>query len=114
MKKYLKSFWFCFFGFILLFTIYDYIKHLMYDDSTFRDHALDWFLFSSISILTLSGIIYASYLIIQKLIKPRNFAFDGVGVALAFVVHIKITGPLYNQLFWPHDTLYFFLDGCHF
>lgn len=103
----LKSFWFSFFSFLFLYTVYDYIKHLRYDDTTFLDNAFDWFLFSAISVISLSVIIYGTFLIVNKVFKMNHFAFDGIGVAIAFITHINILGPYFNQTFWPHDSLLF-------
>ncbi|MFN1835398.1 hypothetical protein AB2B38_009060 [Balneola sp. MJW-20] len=102
------SFWFWFFGAIALYTTYDYFKHLAYPDSIFLEHAYQWLAFTIASMLTMCLIMFGIHRFLQKWTYTRHFMFDGIGVAIAMIVHITLTGPLWDRLIWTASDLNFF------
>ena len=101
------SFWFWFFSALSLYTIYDIIKHLMYPDSIFLQHWVQWTLFSVISLISIMAVITLVHLFLQKWTLSSHWLFGGIPIFVAISVHIQFTGPLWNTLFWPHNQLLF-------
>lgn len=109
MKSYLHSHWFWFSVIFIGYSIYDYAEHISRPDSVFEQYPLDWFLFSLGSVLTIGlGIFLIDHGL--KRIKVLNLIAELLAFVVAFWIHLGVSGPLWNHLFWPHDKLYFHLN----
>ena len=92
---------------ILMYSCYDYWAHISRKGSVFEAHPGDWLWFTIFSIATVLGIFYLVNRGLQTFFSQRGILFEMIGLFMAISCHLLLTGPLFNQWFWPHDKLYF-------
>ena len=109
-----RGFRFWFVLFVISYSIYDYLEHVLRRDSIFQEHPFDWLLFtvSSVSFLLVS-VLLLKYLF-ERLFKTKSILLEAIAIGLWLTLHIKIIGPLMNHIFWPHDKLLFMFSFSAF
>lgn len=107
MRKYFKSYWFWFFVTLAVLGLLDYTDHITRDYSTFRDIYLKWFLFTVCSTGTICLSIYYLNLGLAKNFKTENLITQSVAITLAMLVHMYISGPIFNTLIFGYSFLDF-------
>ncbi len=109
MRRYFLSHWFWFFVFLISYSVYDYFNHISRPGTLFETYPTDWFLFSFVSTLTVAFSIYfiANGLLV---IRVPSIVAEIIAFTLSFLIHLGLTGPIWDYYFWPHEELHFPLD----
>ena len=96
---FVRSHWFWFFAVLTVVSGLDYWDHISRPDSSFQEAPGAWFGFTAASHVSLCVIAYALARLASKLSIPQLGA-DVAGVAIAVGSQLKITGPLWDTVFW--------------
>lgn len=104
----MKSYWFWFYTTIGAISIVDYIDHLSRTESHFRDIKLDWFIFTLASTLTVCLSIYLLNALTKKIFKTDNLILQSISIIFGLLIHIYISGTIYDRLIFGERTLSFF------
>lgn len=107
MKLFFKSYWFWFYTTIWTISVIDIIDHLTRTISYFRDIKLDWILFTFASTLTVCLSIYVTHTLIKKLFKADNLILQSISIIIGGLIHVYISGPIYDRLIFGEVTLHF-------
>jgi hypothetical protein len=110
MKIKFSSYWLWFYLTISLLSLIDYIEHISRPEQSFAQNKLDWFIFTFSSNLTLCLATAIMNFLLIKLFKSKNIIFESLSILFGLIIHICLTGPLYNKLFYPQSTLTFFIN----
>jgi len=109
MSSYRYSHWFWFFVLLAIFSAFDYFEHISRTGSLFSKHPSEWLLFSFASSITVGFTLYFGANLLNAL-KINALVADLSAFVLAMVLHLSLTGSLWNKLLWPHSKLIFHLD----
>ncbi len=99
------SHWFWFMILMVGYGVYDCLEHISRENQIFREYPLKWTLFTFFSTFTVMTLTYVFSTVLQRL-HLREIVGSSIGFALSFAIHLKITGPLWDNIFW-FDELYF-------
>lgn len=102
--------WMVISGGLLLYTFYDIYEHISRPGSTFEANPVMWFVFSLVSFITLMGLMFLVTRLLDRLFNGYQVMKEVLGLFTAVSFHILISGPIYNQLFWPADQLLFYFN----
>ena len=102
-----RKFNFWFIGIVLIYSTYDYIEHVLRENSTFNQHPFDWFLFSAISISFLVLTVLLIKQVLDKVFIKGGLLNEVAAIAVWLIIHINLFVPVFNKLFWPYDQLHF-------
>ncbi|WNJ18392.1 hypothetical protein [Pontibacter sp. G13] len=107
MPPLFKRFGFWFTLVAISYSTYDYFEHITRNESVFEDHPWHWLAFTATStaamILTVLGIKY----LLERLFNARNLLIETAAIGSWIYLHISLWGPMFNQLCWPFDELFF-------
>lgn len=54
--------------------------------------------------------MFAIVMVLNRTLQGRAVIKEVTGLFIAVSVHVNISGPLYNSIFWPYDELYFYFN----
>lgn len=107
VKQLIKSYWFWFYVIICTISVIDIVDHLTRTESYFLDIKLDWILFTFASTLTVCLSIYVTHTLTKKLFKTDNLIFQSISIVIGGLIHIYISGPIYDRLILEEMILNF-------
>jgi hypothetical protein len=108
LRAYLKSYWFWFYLIITLYTVYDFFDHIFREDGAyFNDQWAQWLLFTICCLGTLCLCIYFFNLLLKKLFKSETLISQSLAIVSAMLVHLYISGRIFDLLIFGHSTLMF-------
>lgn len=96
----IRDYFWVFIGLLSLISLADFVDHLTRSNtSVFRDQWLDWLGFTVASTAMVLLVV-----LLGHLLGPRQgfsrFGLDLIAAALAPLVHVTLSGPLADHLFW--------------
>lgn len=87
-------------------TAADYLDHVNRPGAPFNLQPMAWFAFTAASHVTLLCAAFGFAHLLRKLpISP--LAADTFGLAGAVGLHVMVSGPLWNAVFWPESQMTF-------
>ncbi len=101
-----RSHWFWLVLVLTLVSIADYLDHIARPGSVFAADPFAWLAFTAASHTSFLVIAYAFSRIGLAINMPPLLS-DTLGVCVATVAHLTLTGPLWDQLLWPPSELIF-------
>ena len=108
MRQFFKSYWVWFYLTVGIISVVDFADHVTRTDSSyFRDNLLAWFLFTLTCTLTVCLSVYLINNWTKKLFKADNLIFQSIALVLAMLIHIYLSGPIYDRLIFGQVTLNF-------
>ena len=108
LKQFLKSYWFWFYVTVTLISVVDFFDHINRTDAGFRDIWFNWLLFTTASTVTVCLTIYFTNTLTKKLFGIENLIFQSISIILGLLVHIYVSGPIFDRLIFGRVTLHFF------
>lgn len=108
------SYWSLYYITICLISLIDFIEHLSRETSLFRDIWVNWLLFTTISTVTVCLSIFLLNKITEKTAKSEHVLLQSVCILAGGMIHIYITGPIYDLLFLEKRTLIFLFNPTSF
>lgn len=101
-----RSHWFWFALLMTFVSTADYFDHILRPDAPFGDRPWDWLGFTAASHVSFLLAAYGLALALKRLPVP-SLATDTAAIAVAVVIHLKLTGPFWTAVFWPEGTMHF-------
>lgn len=105
----LRSHWFWFFAILTVLSGLDYWDHIARPGSRFEADKAAWFGFTAASHVTVCAIAYgiarAGAGLSQRYSIPQ-IVIDTLGFAVAVAMHLLVTGPLWDKLFWFDELMF--------
>ncbi|WP_224485533.1 hypothetical protein [Robertkochia aurantiaca] len=90
-----------------LYTLFDYFEHTNRPGSLFAAHPMQWLMFTFTSLLVLLFVMIGLSQVLKRFIKGYAPLCELAGLLGAILIHIWVSGPLLNMIFWPHAELNF-------
>ena len=110
MKINLRSYWFWFYSIIIVLSGIDYLDHISREGSQFAHHKLEWLFFTIASTLTICLATYLFNYLLSKAFKRTNIAFESIAISLSIVLHVLLSGPIFNKLLFQYIGLHFYFN----
>ncbi|MFZ6010441.1 MAG: hypothetical protein ACOYXT_08820 [Bacteroidota bacterium] len=111
MKIKLNSYWLWYFVALTALSLVDFAEHITRTDTYFFERKWSWLLFCLASgwslILAIATVNYG----LTKLFKRQHLILESASIVAGMFVHIYITGPLNNELFFSDSQLNFFFNA---
>jgi hypothetical protein len=106
--RFLKSYWFWFYVIVTIISVVDFIDHISRTDSHFRDIWFKWLLFTIASTMTVCLTIHFTNTLTKKLFGIDNLIFQSISIIIGLLIHIYLSGPIFDWLIFGRVTLNFF------
>lgn len=110
MKINFRSYWFWFYSALVVLSGFDYFNHISFTQSKFSQHKLDWFFFTIASTLTICFAVYFFNHLFLKIYKKTNIVFESIAISLSIIVHVLLSGPIFNKFLFQYTILHFYFN----
>ena len=85
---------------LVIYTGYDIYEHISRGD-IFAEYPLRWAIFSLASVTSILTIAIVSSVLLKK--ATSEIVASTLGITLAVLCHLTLSGPLWDQLFWFNE-----------
>jgi hypothetical protein len=102
-----KKYWFWFSLIVIGYSTYDYFEHILRPDDVFKDYPIDWLLFTIGATGSLLIIFFGLKFLLDHYTKLPALLNELIALGSWMFLYLQFIGALVNQLFWPHDELFF-------
>lgn len=108
LRSSLRSYWFWFYLIITLYSVYDFFKHIQYDNVLyFREHWVQWLIFTICCTASVCFCIYAFNLLLKRVLKKETLISQSIAIILAVILYMYVIGRVFDILIFGHQTLIF-------
>jgi hypothetical protein len=102
-----QSYWRWFYIILCVISAADYIEHISRKGIFFENKG-GWLLFTFSSTAALIGVTAIVNTLFVKVFKAENVFLQSGAIASGIACHTILTGPIFNQLFFPQSILSFY------